>query len=156
MFRIGQQAPDFKAATTMGSIDFHEWMDRSWVVLLSFPRVSTRVCTSELAKLAIGQAKFATRHVKVIGISADSLEQQAMWVREIEQAVGAQITFPLISDPSCTVILIKKRRITIDDETRRFTRFRFENTLRAPRVVQFISSPADPGAVGSSRNERLA
>src|SRR5437016_4246235 len=35
--RLGSVAPNFKAQTTKGDIDFHEFIDGSWAVLFSHP-----------------------------------------------------------------------------------------------------------------------
>ena len=35
--KIGDTAPNFKANTTTGEIDFHKWIDGSWTILFSHP-----------------------------------------------------------------------------------------------------------------------
>ena len=50
---LGDIAPNFKAKTTEGEIDFHEYLGNSWGVLLSHPADYTPVCTTELGKTAL-------------------------------------------------------------------------------------------------------
>lgn len=35
--RLGSEAPNFKAVTTKGEIDFHEFIGDNWVILFSHP-----------------------------------------------------------------------------------------------------------------------
>ena len=44
---IGDPAPEFRAITTMGKVDFPADYKGSWVVLFSHPADFTPVCTTE-------------------------------------------------------------------------------------------------------------
>ena len=72
--RIGDTAPDFTAATTEGTINFHDWIGDSWVVMFSHPKDFTPVCTTELGYMAKLQPEFAKRNCKILGLSIDSVE----------------------------------------------------------------------------------
>jgi len=97
--RLGDNAPDFEAQSTMGPIRFHEWSGRFWCVLFSHPGDFTPVCTTEMGAISRLKGEFDRRGVKVLGLSIDTLERHAEWVREIEVTQGIQIRIPLIADP---------------------------------------------------------
>ena len=69
--RINDEAPNFTAETTQGSINFHEWIGNGWAILFSHPKDFTPVCTTELGYMAGLQAEFAKRNCKIIGLSVD-------------------------------------------------------------------------------------
>jgi thioredoxin-dependent peroxiredoxin len=96
--RLGETAPDFKAETTEGPINFHDWIGDSWAVLFSHPKDFTPVCTTELGYMAKIQPEFERRNVKVIGLSVDVMDDHDRWVKDIEETQGAAPNFPIISD----------------------------------------------------------
>lgn len=101
--RLGDIAPDFSADTTMGPINFHEWIGNSWVLFFSHPADFTPVCTTELGKTALLNGEFAKRGVKAIAISVDSLDSHNKWVPDIEEVNHTTMNFPIIADPNKTV-----------------------------------------------------
>jgi len=97
--RLGDEAPDFTADTTEGSIDFHEWLGDSWGILFSHPKDFTPVCTTELGYVAKLKPEWDKRNVKVVGLSVDSSENHDAWSADIAETQGTKVNFPLISDP---------------------------------------------------------
>jgi alkyl hydroperoxide reductase subunit AhpC len=97
--RLGDEAPDFTADTTDGSISFHEWLGDSWGILFSHPKDFTPVCTTELGYVAKLKPEWDKRNVKVLGLSVDSSENHDKWSDDIEETQGTKVNFPLISDP---------------------------------------------------------
>ena len=96
--RLGDTAPDFTAQTTMGTINFHEWLGDSWGVLFSHPKDFTPVCTTELSYTAKLKPEFEKRNVKVVGLSVDPLDSHAGWAKDIEETQGTAVNFPIIAD----------------------------------------------------------
>ncbi len=96
--RIGDTAPDFKSATTLGPISFHEWAGKDWVVLFSHPADFTPVCSTELAEFARRSDRFTKRGVKLIGISIDSIHSHLAWRENLRQILDVAIDYPLIAD----------------------------------------------------------
>ncbi len=97
--RLGDTAPNFKAQTTEGEIDFYDWMGNNWAILFSHPKDFTPVCTTELGVVAKLKPEFAKRGVKVVGLSVDGVKDHEGWSRDIEETQGVKLNFPLIADP---------------------------------------------------------
>jgi thioredoxin-dependent peroxiredoxin len=96
--QIGATAPDFEAETTEGPIHFHDWIGDSWAVLFSHPKSFTPVCTTELGYMASIKPEFDRRDVKIIGLSVDSVDDNARWATDIEETQGTAPNYPIISD----------------------------------------------------------
>lgn len=101
--RINETAPDFKADTTQGSIQFHEWLGDSWGILFSHPKDFTPVCTTELGYMAKLGPEFAKRNCKIIGLSVDPVESHLKWEKDIEETQGCAVNYPMIGDPQLTI-----------------------------------------------------
>jgi len=96
--RLGDEAPDFTAETTEGTVKFHEWKGDSWAVLFSHPKDFTPVCTTELGRVAELKPEFDKRNTKVIGLSVDPLTDHEGWKQDIVDVTGQKLNFPLIAD----------------------------------------------------------
>jgi len=103
--RLGSIAPNFKADTTNGPIDFHEFIGDGWVVLFSHPEDYTPVCTTELGAFAKLEPEFAKRGVKLIGLSANTIESHGGWIKDIDEIAGSNLSFPIIGDKERKVAL---------------------------------------------------
>ncbi len=96
--QLGQIAPDFNQISSHGPIQFHEWLGDSWGVLFSHPKDFTPVCTTELGEVARLKPEWDKRHVKVIGLSVDSVERHAAWDADIAETQGHSVNFPMLAD----------------------------------------------------------
>jgi len=101
--RINDTAPNFKAQTTQGPIDFHEWIGDQWAVLFSHPKDFTPVCTTELGYMAKIEPEFKKRNTKLIGLSIDPVEDHERWAHDIEETQGAAVKYPMIGDTDLAV-----------------------------------------------------
>jgi alkyl hydroperoxide reductase subunit AhpC len=97
--QLGDEAPDFTADTTEGTVHFHEWLGDGWGVLFSHPKDFTPVCTTELGAVAKLKGEFEKRNAKVIAVSVDPLDNHGKWTQDIRDVTGAEVNFPLIADP---------------------------------------------------------
>ena len=97
--RLGDEAPDFTAETTEGTIQFHEWLGDSWGILFSHPADFTPVCTTELGTVAKIKDEFEKRNVKVAAVSVDPLESHKGWIGDIEETQSCAMNYPIIADP---------------------------------------------------------
>jgi alkyl hydroperoxide reductase subunit AhpC len=96
--RLGDIAPNFKAKTSKGDIDFYEFLGDSWGVLFSHPADYTPVCTTELGKTALLQEEFEKRNVKVLALSVDSIGRHEGWIKDINETQNTVVGFPIIAD----------------------------------------------------------
>src|SRR5512141_3028883 len=101
--RLGDTAPNFKAQTSMGEIDFYEYLGNNWGVLFSHPADYTHVCTTELGKTALLKQEFAKRNVKVMALSVDPLDKHMGWKDDINETQNCNVDFPIIADEDRTV-----------------------------------------------------
>ena len=98
--RLGDIAPNFQANTTIGKIDFHEYLGDSWGILFSHPADFTPVCTTELGRTAQLEDEFKKRNVKVLAVSVDPLEKHNLWINDINETQHCTVGFPIIADES--------------------------------------------------------
>jgi len=101
--RLGDIAPNFKATTSIGDIDFYEYLGDSWGVLFSHPADYTPVCTTELGRTASLKSEFDQRNVKVLALSVDGVESHQGWIKDINETQNTNVDFPIISDQDKTV-----------------------------------------------------
>ena len=132
MPRIGDKAPDFKAVTTQGEINFPADYSGSWVILFSHPADFTPVCTSEFITFATMEEKFAKANTKLVGLSVDGLYSHIAWLRTIKEKIeykghkNVEVNFPLIED------------ITMEVARRYGMMMPGESSTKAVRAVFFI------------------
>jgi thioredoxin-dependent peroxiredoxin len=101
--RLGDTAPNFKANTTIGEIDFYDYLGEGWGILFSHPADFTPVCTTELGKTALLKEEFAKRNTKVLAVSVDPLDKHLSWINDINETQQCDVTFPIIADENKTV-----------------------------------------------------
>ncbi|KAL1310753.1 hypothetical protein AAFC00_001005 [Neodothiora populina] len=112
--RLGSVAPNFKASTTQGDIDFHQWIADSWAILFSHPADFTPVCTTELGAFAKLKDEFEKRGVKMIGLSANDIGSHGKWIEDINEISNTNLSFPIIGDADRNVAFLYDM-ITQDD-----------------------------------------
>jgi len=119
--RINDTAPNFKADTTQGPIDFHEWIGDQWAILFSHPKDFTPVCTTELGYMARIEPEFTRRNCKIVGLSVDPVDSHAKWLGDIERTQGAKVDYPIIGDRELAVSklynMLPAEETTLDGRT---------------------------------------
>jgi len=98
MPRIGDNAEDFEATTTLGRLQFSDYADGKWVILFSHPADFTPVCTTELTGFAERKSEFDALNTKLIGLSIDSIHSHLAWVNNVKEKTGVYLDFPIIAD----------------------------------------------------------
>ncbi len=101
--RINDEAPNFSADTTEGTINFHAWIGDGWAILFSHPKDFTPVCTTELGYMAGLKPAFDKRNCKILGLSVDPVGNHEAWSKDIEETQGHAVNYPLIGDPGLQV-----------------------------------------------------
>ncbi|KHN95479.1 mitochondrial peroxiredoxin PRX1 [Metarhizium album ARSEF 1941] len=101
--RLGSKAPDFTADSNIGKVEFHKYIEGSWAILFSHPQDFTPVCTTELGAFAKLEPEFTKRGVKLLGLSADTTDSHATWIKDISEVTGGDVKFPIIADPDRVV-----------------------------------------------------
>jgi len=96
--RLGDTAPNFTANTSLGEIDFYEYLGDSWGILFSHPADYTPVCTTELGRTAALKDEFAKRNVKVLALSVDPVDKHLGWIGDINETQNVSVDFPIIAD----------------------------------------------------------
>ena len=119
--RINDTAPNFKADTTKGPIDFHQWIGDQWAILFSHPKDFTPVCTTELGYMAKIEPEFTKRNAKLIGLSVDPVDSHSKWLGDIEETQGAKVNYPIIGDRELVVSklynMLPAEETTVDGRT---------------------------------------
>ncbi len=100
---IGDDAPDFKAKTTQGDINFPADYKGKWVILFSHPADFTPVCTTEFMTFAKMADEFKALNTELVGLSVDSIYAHIAWLRKIQDLEWngmkkIEVKFPLIED----------------------------------------------------------
>lgn len=102
--RINDEAPDFTAESTEGTINFHDWIGSGWAILFSHPKDFTPICTTELGYMAGLKPEFDRRGCKIIGISVDGVAEHEKWSEDIKSSQGNALNYPLVGDPELKVV----------------------------------------------------
>lgn len=98
VIRLGDIAPNFTAQSSLGDINFHEWLGDSWGILFSHPADYTPVCTTELGTVAKYKSEFEKRNVKTIALSVDGVSSHQGWIKDINETQNTIVDFPIIAD----------------------------------------------------------
>jgi alkyl hydroperoxide reductase subunit AhpC len=104
--RLGDSAPDFEAQTSLGTINFHDWLGDSWGVLFSHPADFTPVCTTELGTVANYHPEFAKRNTKFFALSVDPIASHHDWIKDINETQNTTVNFPIIADEGKQIAML--------------------------------------------------
>lgn len=100
--RIGDEAPDFEARSTIGPVRLSAFRER-WLILFSHPADFTPVCTTEFVELARNSQEFEKRDCALMALSVDSLFSHFAWLRMIRDRFDVEVRFPIIEDPTLVI-----------------------------------------------------
>jgi alkyl hydroperoxide reductase subunit AhpC len=101
--RLGSLAPDFAQDSTVGRLNFHEWLGASWGILFSHPKDFTPVCTTELGAAAKLKPEFDKRNVKIAALSVDPVDSHQKWIGDIEETQATKVNYPIFADADRTI-----------------------------------------------------
>jgi len=115
MVNLGEIFPDFKAPTSEGEIQFHEFIKGSWAILFSHPADYTPVCTTELSKAQELAPEFEKRGVKMAALSCDNADSHKGWINDIKFYTDGKFSYPIIADPQ-RVLAVKLGMVDPDEK----------------------------------------
>ncbi|MGJ8564612.1 MAG: peroxiredoxin [Alphaproteobacteria bacterium] len=95
---IGDTAPDFTVETTVGPINFHEWIGDKWCFFFSHPADFTPVCTTEMGRTAQLAGEFEKRNTKPLGLSTDGVKEHLEWIKDVNDTQNTSLKFPIVAD----------------------------------------------------------
>eukprot|EP00045_Choanoeca_perplexa_P001985 m.22532 g.22532 ORF g.22532 m.22532 type:complete len:226 (+) comp11262_c0_seq1:121-798(+) len=101
MPNLGDIIPNFDCQSTMGDLQVHEYLGDSWGLFVSHPGDFTPVCTTELGIMAHLYPEFEARNVKVLCLSADSVDMHHQWTQDVLAQAGLDtdtLPFPILAD----------------------------------------------------------
>ncbi len=101
--KLGDTAPDFTAESSLGTLNFYDYLGDSWGILFSHPADYTPVCTTELGKTSQLKPEFDKRNTKVIALSVDGVDNHKGWISDINETQHTEVEFPIIADQDKTV-----------------------------------------------------
>ena len=96
--RLGDIAPDFTADSSIGTINFYNYLGDGWGILFSHPADFTPVCTTELGTASKFKAEFDKRNVKMLALSVDGKASHNEWIKDINETQNTTVNFPIIAD----------------------------------------------------------
>lgn len=97
--KLGETAPNFQADTSLGQIDFYDYVGDNWVVLFSHPADYTPVCTTELGRMSQLHGEFTKRRAKILALSVDNADSHRGWIADINETQNTDVQYPIIADP---------------------------------------------------------
>ena len=96
--RIGDEAPDFTADSTQGTIYFHEWSTSQWAIVFHVCGLNQILNLVNHPDIKNWQAEFDKRNTRCLGLSHFSLNQLQEWKDNLEIHHGVITSFPIVSD----------------------------------------------------------
>jgi alkyl hydroperoxide reductase subunit AhpC len=96
--KLGDTAPDFDAESSLGNLNFYDYLGDSWGILFSHPADYTPVCTTELGKTSELKPEFDKRNTKILALSVDGIDNHKGWISDINETQNTEVEFPIIAD----------------------------------------------------------
>lgn len=96
--KLEETAPNFQADTSMGEIDFYEFLGDDWGILFSHPADYTPVCTTELGRMSQLHEEFKKRNTKILALSVDNADSHRGWIKDINDTQNTEVGYPIIAD----------------------------------------------------------
>lgn len=150
MPRIGDDAPDFTAKTTIGEITLSDFAEDKWIIMFSHPADFTPVCTTELSGFAKRKPEFDALNTELLGLSIDSIHSHLGWVNNVHEKTGVYFDFPIIADIDMKVAKLYGMLQPNESQTAAVRAVFFIDPKKKIRLIMYY-----PLNVGRNMNEIL-
>ena len=150
MPRIGDDAPNFTAKTTIGEITLSDFAKDKWIIMFSHPADFTPVCTTELSGFAKRKPEFTALNTELLGLSIDSIHSHLGWVNNVHEKTGVYFDFPIIADIDMKVAKLYGMLQPNESQTAAVRAVFFIDPKKKIRLIMYY-----PLNVGRNMNEIL-
>ena len=134
--KVGELAPTFIAKTHEGKdFDLQSRLGQ-WTVLYFYPKAHTPGCTKQACAFRDNLDKIKSQGADVIGISADTVEEQAKFHKE------QNLNFTLLADPEDIVIKMYGAKMPIVKMSKRWT-FIVDPELKIRALIKDVDPVLD-------------
>lgn len=93
----GSLLSDFRIVVADTPVQFHEWMEDGWALVVALKAMSP-TCSTEVAALAQLVAPLAACNTKVLGVAADSPEIIHAWLDDLRDVLDCVPGFEVVAD----------------------------------------------------------
>mmetsp|Transcript_6761 Transcript_6761/g.7375 ORF Transcript_6761/g.7375 Transcript_6761/m.7375 type:complete len:217 (-) Transcript_6761:146-796(-) len=101
---VGDEVPGFDLESQLGKIYFKDIVEAKWSLLVTFASAFDPVTTTDFGLISRLFEEFEARNILLLAVGNETASNIRMWIKEIEELQTVKIKFPIMSDPTCTIL----------------------------------------------------